>query len=177
MQWKTQEISIDAARPGRCAGCGVGCRRDGLLLLYGHGKVHRCVLGPLMPGEKPEEITLVLRRYRCQECGAVMTVGPRGLVRGRLYAGTSIAYALALSLRMTQLEVRAKVSSWKYASTASLWRSLRRWCEAALAGTVWRFGPAVPRDLSSVIAWLEAHCPDAGEVTLEARAFAGAAHL
>jgi len=41
-------------------------------------------------GEAPEELTIQLRRYRCRNCEAVVTVAPI------LYSGLSVAAALSL---------------------------------------------------------------------------------
>jgi len=47
-------------------------------------------------GGAPGLIGVLLRRYHCQSCGAVVVVGPRGIAPGRLYGAGAIALALAL---------------------------------------------------------------------------------
>ena len=52
--------------------------------------------GPTSPGATPTIVVLRVRRYRCQPCGAVLTVVPRETATGRLYTLSAIAWALAL---------------------------------------------------------------------------------
>lgn len=146
-------------------------------MLHGHGIVTRCLLGPGAPGGPPEVLELQLRRYQCQSCGAVPTVGPRGILRGRLYSGTSIAYALALALRETQAQVRAQVSPWRSRSVANRWRSLRRWTQAGLAGRLWHLDEPVPKRLEDLVGRLAALGPAIGNGDFAELAFAGAAQV
>lgn len=176
-QWKNQEISVAAGRPPRCPRCGRESLRDGRILLHGHGIVTRCVLGLRTLMGAPEVLELKLRRYECQECGAVLTVGPRGILRGRLYSGTSIAYALALALRETQIQVRDRVSPWRSRAVAKRWRSLRRWAVAALAGRLWHLDEPIPQRLEDLVGRLIALAPEHGDGDQAALAFAGAAQL
>ena len=103
--------------------------------MHGHGLRSRLYVGALGLGEWPAERTLLLRRYRCQDCKAVMLSCPRGVV-GRLRYGL-LAVVLALSLWVVEgrpgHEVREVVSPWQSAGYEPFhgWRSLSRWARRA----------------------------------------------
>ena len=142
--------SVEAARPGRCPGCQVASRPPGQRLrLHGHGFRNRQVQGPLVATGPPQIITLRLRRYKCTQCGAMIVVGPRGLLAGRLYSAAAIALALASWALLAQpaTEVRRRVSPWCVvgATAAAGWASLRRWTRALRRGKLW---PSLMRGLS-----------------------------
>lgn len=104
-------------------------------MIVGHGTRPREVLGPADHGHVAGGIvSILLRRYVCRACGAVLTVGPRGLLRGRRYSAFAIAWALALFglIRLTLTAVRETVTLWREEPhTANLgWASLRRWARA-----------------------------------------------
>ena len=151
-------------------------------MLVGHGLVERQVLGPVTFGGPAEPLTLRLRRYRCRECGAVVVVGPRGLLRGRWYSGPAIASALAAFARgATSAQVRALTSpaTTVGAAAAERWVTLERWVEAARAGELFPLHevrePSARRVAEQVTLALAArggHLPGA---ELGASAFAGAA--
>lgn len=105
------------------------------------------------------------------------TVGPRGILRGRLYSGTSIAYALALALRLTQAQVHDRVSPWRSRSAANRWRSVRRWSEAALAGLLWPLSEPMPKQIEDLVGRLAALAPDGGGGVHAELAFFGAAQI
>lgn len=130
--------SCAAARPGVCPCCGEAAQRlGGALVVVGHGVVERQVLGPQGPGEAPVQVVLTLRRYRCRACGAVLVVGPQGLVRGRWYGAGAIGQALALYARgATSVLVRARTSPSQVVggSSRERWVTLSRWAEAARGG-------------------------------------------
>ena len=81
---------------------------------------------------------LLLRRYRCRSCFAVITVGPLGLMRGWIFSAPAIAWALALYglASVSATEVRRRVSPWSIvgATSAATWASLGRWIRAVRAG-------------------------------------------
>ena len=94
--WLARPPTVDEVRPGRCPACDAPSRpAGGLLGLHGHGLRERHQWGPVEVGGAAELIAILLRRYLCR-CGAVVVVGPRGLVRRRLYSAGAIALALAL---------------------------------------------------------------------------------
>lgn len=103
-------------------------------MLHGHGLRERQVRGPTGPGEPPREQTVLLRRYLCLQCGAVIVVGPLGLVSGWIYSGPAIAWALWLFgvAKQAAAKVRSQVSPWSMvgATAAAGWASLRRWAQA-----------------------------------------------
>jgi hypothetical protein len=95
--WAARPPTVDEARPGRCPGCAAPSHpAGGALGLHGHGLRERHQWGPVELGGIPAIVGILLRRYRCRSCGAVAVVGPRGLVRRRLYSAGATALALAL---------------------------------------------------------------------------------
>ena len=93
--------------------------------------------GPLEPGGAPQQLDVVLRRYRCRGCKAVLMVGPRGLVPGRWYGAGAMASAVAAYARgATTATVRSATSpaSIMGASSTERWITLVRWLDAAVRG-------------------------------------------
>jgi hypothetical protein len=112
-------------------------------VLVGHGIIERQVLGPAVPGAKPEQSVLVLRRYRCRGCRAIVVVGPRGLIRRRWYGAGAMALALSVYARgETSVAARARTSPSRAvgASAVERWVTLVRWIDAARRGEL--FGVA-----------------------------------
>lgn len=106
-------------------------------MIVGHGLVRRQVRGPIEPGGPPQQIDLVLRRYRCRRCDAVLMVGPRGLVPGRWYGAGAMAGAMASYARgATTSAARAATSpaGRTGASSTERWITLVRWLDAAERG-------------------------------------------
>jgi hypothetical protein len=133
--WIARPPTADEARPGSCPCCDTASRPEGAgLMLHGHGVRERQVRGPPDPGEHPVERSILLRRYRCLACGAVIVVGPSGLLRGWLYSGPAIAWALWLFgvAKRAAATVRRQVSPWATvgATAAATWATLRRWARA-----------------------------------------------
>ena len=94
-------------------------------------------MGPLAPGEAPVATTVLVRRYRCRACAAVVVVGPAGLVPRRWYGGGAIAAALARYSRgETSAAVRAATSPSTVVghSAHERWITLTRWIDAAQTG-------------------------------------------
>jgi hypothetical protein len=129
-------------------------------------------------------IAILVRRYQCQPCGAVVVVVPRGLVRRRLYSAGGIALALALwgVAGLSPREVRGHVSPLRIvgATAAAGWASLRRWARAVRAGRLFPVVRALPTEatLRQVAAraatTLAAYAPSAGGLAIESAAFLGA---
>lgn len=152
--WTGDGPSVDEARPAVCPVCGAASRPTGaLLVLHGHGRRDRQLRGPPMPGGAPTTQVIFVRRYECQRCGAVMTVGPREMVTRRLFSGSAIALALALFgiVGLCAKAVRAQVSPWAVvgATSASGWCTLLRWAEAVREGRLFPSVRAVPPDWSA----------------------------
>jgi hypothetical protein len=109
------------------------------VVIVGHGVVERQVRGPVSPGGPAEEVVVVMRRYRCRACRAILVVGPRGLVRRRWYGAGAIALALSTYARgETSAAARARTSPSHVvgASAAERWATLTRWIDAARRGDV-----------------------------------------
>lgn len=118
----------------------------GPLGLWGHGLRERQLRGPQEPLGAPQTVVLLVRRYQCQPCGALVTVVPQGVVPRRYYAAPALALALVLFVlrRLPASEVRARVSPWRVLVDAAQegWSTLRRWCRVAKRGAL--FVPGVP---------------------------------
>lgn len=109
-----------------------------------------------------------------------MTVVPRDVLPGLLYAAGAIAMAVALfgvggkSMRA----VRVAVSPWPHIEDSTGWPSLRRWVTRCTS--LWRSVRAMPESWTSrqraerIATTLAAHAPPMGSIV--AAAFAGAAH-
>jgi hypothetical protein len=132
--------SCAAARPGTCPCCGAAAQPfGGPTVIVGHGLVERQVRGPASPTGAAEEVVVVMRRYRCRACRAILVVGPRGLARRRWYGAGAIALALAMYARgETSVAVRARTSPSHVVgvSAAERWATLPRWVEAARRGAL-----------------------------------------
>jgi len=181
-----QTPNTDEVRPGRCPCCGEPSRPAGKALgLRGHGLRERQQLGPLEPDDKPAEIVVAGRRYRCRGCGAVIVVVPRGMLPRRRYSASAIGWALALfGLRQRPMaEVRRRTSPWRIvgAAAAAGWAALSRWVDAIrerrlfarvrAAPTEWTKRQVAERAAGS----LAAHAPTGRGRAIEAQAFFGAA--
>jgi hypothetical protein len=144
-RWATEIPTVDACRPGQCPCCGIASRPIGdNLKIHGHGLVSRQFRGPRGPneGDAPEITEILLRRFLCVPCGAVISVGPRGMLERKLYRGSAIAFALALwTLELLTIgAVRQRVSPWARQgwSVKGRWASLKRWASEAMRGGLWR---------------------------------------
>jgi hypothetical protein len=118
------------------------------MVIVGHGLVERQVRGPASLFGAAEDAVVVMRRYRCRACRAILVVGPRGLARRRWYGAGAIALALSMAARgETSAAVRARTSPLRVvgASAAERWVTLLRWIEAARGGGI--FGVPVPGEV------------------------------
>jgi hypothetical protein len=97
-------------------------------------------------------ITVLARRYECQQCGACMIVVPGDVLPGRLYSASAIALALALwaLLGMVAATVRARVSPFPIvgAAAAGRWVTLRRWARDAASRRLFATSRAAPADFT-----------------------------
>lgn len=139
--WLVALPSVHSARPERCPFCdGAGAPVGKGLGIWGHGVRERQVQGPAAIGEASGIAVLRLRRYLCRGCGAVLVVGPRGLLTGRLYGAAAVALALALWAidGRSAREVRQAVAPGVVErEEVRSWASLRRWAQAAATGQLW----------------------------------------
>jgi hypothetical protein len=176
---------VDEVRPGCCPACAAPSRpAGGSLGLHGHGLRERDQWGPVEFGGATALIAILLRRYLCRSCGAVIVVGPRCLVRRRLYSAGAIAVALALYgvAGLAPAEVRRQVSPLRIIGPTAVagWASLKRWCRAVRARRLFPVVRALPADatLRQVAAraatTLAAYAPGAGGLAVESAALVGA---
>lgn len=127
---------MEAARPATCPACdGAGREVGRALAIVGHGRRDRQQRGPSTADAAPEIVVVVVRRYRCRRCKAVITVVPREVEPRRHYSRPAIALALARHglFGEAAATVRRAVSPWKVAATTG-WRTLRRWQRAVRDG-------------------------------------------
>ena len=120
---------MEAARPGRCPGCGAASRETGRgLTLHGHGLRPRTVF--TLVGGRTKIVEILARRYVCLACDAVVLVLPADVARRHLYTRIVIAAALAqwshggLSARAVRACFGAFVIQ---GHAATGWPSLGRW--------------------------------------------------
>ena len=142
-------------------------------------------LPPASPRTSPEIQALLIRRYHCIACGAVMTVAPSETLTKRLYTASAIAWALALfGLLMTPSAIRDLVSPLRIWGTTSgaRWQTLLRWAGAAAAGRLFSTVREMPSEWSArtvaarVAATLSAcTLPSPEPPPLDVQAFHGAA--
>jgi hypothetical protein len=132
--WAKNPPSVAAARPPTCPCCGqAGAPAGAPIGVVGHGLRERTVLGPWAAGGVPEEVTFHARRYRCIRCEAVLSVVPRGVLRGMVYGALAIALALALWLAEPSWRVRERVSPRRGDDSEREhgWRAVSRWARDA----------------------------------------------
>jgi hypothetical protein len=92
------------------------------------------VRGPLSVDEDSQVRVIIVRRYRCSECGETCTVVPRGVLVYRYYSASAIALAMALYgvVHLSLGQTRERVCAWRVTSSGrrSVWVTLRRWLQA-----------------------------------------------
>lgn len=183
-KWMEKSPSVELVRPAKCPRCDHAAREPGRPLgLHGHGSRSRQLRGPATVDQPSKESEIQLRRYLCQRCGVAMTVGPAGLLTGRLFTAMAIGLALALwSAGRSHAEVRSEVSPWSVvgASAHARWNALRRWARAAGRGELW---PSIdanenwrPRELAKRVASILMSRGPPGKCA-KTRVFAGAAQV
>lgn len=82
---------------------------------------------------------VLLRRYQCQECDALITCAPETVEKHKLYSAGAIAWALGLFglLLFSPRAVRERTSPWPITGfNADRWASLIRWARAVGAGAL-----------------------------------------
>lgn len=143
--WK-QLPSVDAVRPPTCRVCAGAAREPGRTLgIIGHGRRERQVRGPVSAEAAATLEVVLIRRYRCRQCDAILTVVPRDVEPRRHYSRPAIALALARLglLGETAAAIRRAVCPWRVAATTG-WPTLRRWLAAVARGLLF------PRAIGSV---------------------------
>ena len=174
------------ARPAACVGCRVAAYAGARVVVQGHGLRERQQRGPATPGAPAECAVILVRRYQCTDCGAVMTVLPAAAQAFKHFSGAAVAMALALwgLGGQSARRVREQVNDWRPGPGARGWRSLARWARAAAARKLFAglglqgvVGPS--RELATRVA--QALCghapPEARQGPIHEQAFVGAAHV
>jgi hypothetical protein len=157
--------ATDTVRPGTCESCLVEAGRSGALRIHGHGTAARWLF-ILVAGDARRTL-LVLRRFRCLDCGHVMTVAPREVRRWFQYSVALIAYILALwgvgGVHERDLRADFSVHLGTYSTTTERWPCIRRW----VARHKSLFGPNAPDDVGAavkkraqgIVHWLDGYSP------------------
>lgn len=130
---------IEQCRPRACPQCQSASREPGRrLAVIGHGVRERQVRGPAAPGERPRVSVVLVRRFLCLVCGAVMTVVPEGVLAGRLFSGPAILLGLFLWGVRAQSQQRVREAINPRSGLRSRgWRALNRWTRAAQSTALW----------------------------------------
>lgn len=168
-RWLESPPSVDTVRPGSCPRCAAAGAAPGRPKgLHGHGLRERQLRGPAAPGASPTLVVVRVRRYRCQRCGAVLTVAPRETATARLYTLSAVAWALALFgvSRLSEHDVRRRTSPWTIVGPTAVrrWISLRRWVAAVRQGRLLRRLARPPDRCAARVA--------AGQIAIQAAAHA-----
>lgn len=124
--------------------------------------------GPMAVGASPGTVLILVRRFECQRCGAVMTVGPSEMVTRRLFSSSAVALALALFgvAGLCAAAVRKQVSPWSIvgATSATGWCTLLRWAHDVRVGRLFPSVRQAPAD------WCLRQVAERAATTLAARA-------
>ena len=125
-------------------------------MLHGHGMRERLVVGPTDLGGRPRVSGVVVRRYQCQGCGAVLVVVPQGVLPRLRYSLVAVVTALVAwgYGGRAGWRVRAEISPWASSGDERLhgWRSLARWLSCSLTTGLYVDATAPPRARASAIA-------------------------
>jgi hypothetical protein len=136
--WLQKTPSVDEVRPGRCPACSGAAREPGRSLgLIGHGLRERQLRGPAAVDAAPTTRVVLVRRYLCVRCAAVITVVPCEVQPRRHYSRPAIALALTLFalFAMSAATIRTAISPWPVTATPG-WRTFRRWLSAVRRGAL-----------------------------------------
>lgn len=134
--WMASLPSTAAARPAACPGCGApGAPVGERVTLQGHGLRWRTQTGPDAVDGTPFDDEVPVRRFRCRDCGAVVTVMPAGLLPRTRYRPSAVLLALALWALdgLASAAVRRRMAAPGPGSNEAErgWPSLRRWTRQA----------------------------------------------
>ena len=139
----------------------------------------------MAPGELAAITEVLVRRYRCQRCGAVSWTAPGDVLPRYLYSGPAMGWALALFCiaNFSVSRVRGKVCVWRRAGASAhgRWTTLRRWLRKGKHGDLfgwvpWRLAAGCARmQLRPLATALAARAPpDYESLPLHDRSFYGA---
>ena len=148
-KWAEEVPTAAQVRPACCSRCGAASRPPGgVVVLVGHGLRERQVRGPAAPRGRPETRAIVVRRYRCERCGGLTTVLPRGLTARRHYSASAIGLALCLHgmQGLSIGETRQRVCTWPVGFETERWSTLISWLAAVAEGRLFRcIRPSLPQ--------------------------------
>lgn len=156
--------------------------------MWGHGLRSRQQRGPLLPGGRAQVVQVLLRRYLCRGCGAVLQVAPRGVLAHKHFSASAIVLALWLfgMQGLSAAQVRQRMSPWAVVgvSAQDSWRTLKRWLRAQQRGQLFlRVRPApahfTGRQVAQRVATTAMSLAPPGTWSLgpQERAFWGGAHM
>ena len=136
--WMASLPSTAGVRPATCPGCGAsGAPVGERVTLQGHGVRWRTQTGPDAVDGAPFDDEVPVRRFRCRDCGAVVTVMPAGLLPRTRYRPSAVLLALALwalsGLASAAVRRRMAPASLGSQEADRGWPSLRRWARQAWA--------------------------------------------
>jgi hypothetical protein len=136
--WKAgEDESLNELRPAQCPDCGVAAYDGGRVVIHGHGKVLRGVEGPITVDGAAQSTQIVVRRFRCTACCAVMRVLPLELQVRMQFLWTTVAVVLAFwgIERVSLRELRVRWSPQRVYGPADSggWRMVLRWAARAYA--------------------------------------------
>ncbi len=112
------------------------------MTLQGHGVRYRTQAGPGQLDGEPFDDVVLVRRYRCRDCSAVVTVMPMGLLPRVRYRPVAIVIGLALwAAGVASAAVRRQVSPapTRAAEASRGWASLGRWARRGFSW--WKLRP------------------------------------
>lgn len=111
----------------------------------------------------PSTRTLLVRRFICRSCAAVITVLPRQILARRHFSAGAIGLALFVygKLRGTAAHVAERVGLWGRGPGA--WRTVRRWLAAIEDGRLFQGVRSSPGD------WAPRRRAERAAMTLAAR--------
>ena len=130
-------------------------------MLHGHGvRLRNIVVSPVFGDDRPTLEECWSRRYQCQNCDAVLTVLPLGVMPRFLYSAFAIITAFFLVARRPVGEGHSDeeaydrqgmnpIRDWNIASEHYRWRSLDRW--GALIKTWWPLATDIETLLTALL--------------------------
>ncbi len=148
--WNPNQLpDVDDVRPCRCWRCLAPARTGTRIVLHGHGiRLRNVLVPPALDDGRPTLEECWSRRYKCQNCQAVLTVLPVGVMPRFLYSAFAILSALFLVAErpigegLTDEEAYDRqgmnpIRGWNVMSENYRWRSIGRW--VARIETWWPF--------------------------------------
>ncbi len=163
--WLQNLPSIDEVRPYHCPSCKISYYQNSAFTIHGHGTRERYLVDVDENGVG-KDIIILFRRFRCTNCGTVISIIPSGLVTRRRY--TVAAMVLAFYFwgieKLSESHVRKIVSPTISMGHGTLeqWPVLRRWvkCAKQIFGSgVIVYGNHFREQAAAIVRWISAHAP------------------